>query len=455
MQRSTRLLTALIAVPLVLTACSSGGSDTPSGGGDDGGGGKVELTYWLWDSLQKPAYEECAASFTEANPDITIKIEQYGWDDYWTSLTTNLVSGTAPDVFTNHVLRYPELASQGQILDISDKVEADKLDLSIYQEGLAELWVTPEGERYALPKDWDTVAIFYNTAMVEEAGFTAEQLNTLEWNPEDGGTYEAFVAHLTIDENGVRGDEPGFDKTKVATYGLGLNTAGAGFGQTENSMYALSNDWYFLNENPWGNEYFYSAPEYKEAINWWRSLIEKGYMPSLEIAKSSDSTKDPFAAGKYATVTEGDWNANSFNQLSDVKVAFAPTPIGPSGERASMFNGLADSIWTGTKHPDEAWRWVSYLGSTECQEMVAKHAVVFPAVKTASDIAAASFEEKGMDMSAFTVHVEDGTTYLPPITEHWSDVLAILTPTMDSIMSFQSDVDDLDAANEQINALFK
>ena len=78
MQRSTRLLTALIAVPLVLTACSSGGSDTPSGGGDDGGGGKVELTYWLWDSLQKPAYEECAASFTEANPDITIKIEQYG-----------------------------------------------------------------------------------------------------------------------------------------------------------------------------------------------------------------------------------------------------------------------------------------------------------------------------------------------------------------------------------------
>ena len=33
--------------------------------------------------------------------------------------------------------------------------------------------------------------------------------------------------------DGVRGDEPGFDKTSVVTYGLALEGSGEGFGQTE------------------------------------------------------------------------------------------------------------------------------------------------------------------------------------------------------------------------------
>ena len=33
----------------------------------------------------------------------------------------------------------------------------------------------------------------------------------------------------------------------------------------------------------------------------------------------------------------------------------------PNG-RKSMFNGLADSIWVGSKHQDEAWKWVKFLG---------------------------------------------------------------------------------------------
>ena len=39
--------------------------------------------------------------------------------------------------------------------------------------------------------------------------------------PTDGGTFEKFIAHMTIDSNGVRGDEPGFDKANIKTYGFG------------------------------------------------------------------------------------------------------------------------------------------------------------------------------------------------------------------------------------------
>ena len=45
-------------------------------------------------------------------PNITVKITQYGWDDYWTKLTTGFVAGTAPDVFTDHLSKYPEFVTK-------------------------------------------------------------------------------------------------------------------------------------------------------------------------------------------------------------------------------------------------------------------------------------------------------------------------------------------------------
>lgn len=447
--RRKAMAAAAVIPTLVLAGCSAGGD------GGSGDGGAVELQYVLWDSLQQPAYEECAAKFTEANPDITVKISQTGWEDYWTTLQANFVAGTAPDVFTDHVTWFPQFAEQGQILDVSDRIEADGLDLSIYQDKLVEVWQGKNGERFGMPKDWDTIGLVYNVDKIEEAGYTPEDLAALEWNPTDGGTFEDVIAHLTVDENGVRGDEPGFDKTKVATYGYGLNGSGGAFGQSEYSQFAVSNGWYFADENPWGTKFNYSDPKLKETIAWLRSIVEKGYSPTLEMVQSSSGMLDPYGAGKYAMMADGDWNANSYFSVEGVKTGFAPTPIGPTGKRASMFNGLADSIWAGTKHPDEAWEWVKFLGSAECQDIVAEHAVVFPAIKTSTDKAFEAFAAKGMDLSAFLVHVEDGTTFIPPIAENWGDVQTIMTETTDSIMSLQSDVDALDAANEQVNALFQ
>ena len=68
--------------------------------------------------------------FTKANPDIKVKITQRGWDDYWSTLTNGFVAGTAPDVFTNHLRSYPELAAKKQLLAIDEAVEKDNVDLA-------------------------------------------------------------------------------------------------------------------------------------------------------------------------------------------------------------------------------------------------------------------------------------------------------------------------------------
>ena len=76
-------------------------------------------------------------AFTAQNPGITVKITQDGWDNYWTTLTTGFVSGTAPDVFVNHVSRYPEFLANGVMEDLTDRIAADGYDMSGFLPGLA------------------------------------------------------------------------------------------------------------------------------------------------------------------------------------------------------------------------------------------------------------------------------------------------------------------------------
>lgn len=436
------------AVTLTLAGCAGGG-----GNNDAQAGGAI--TYWLWDSNQQPAYQQCATGF-EKESGIAVKIEQYGWDDYWQGLTTGFASDTAPDVFADHLSYYPEFVAQGQLLDISDQVKEDKIDLDIYQTGLADLWVDQGGARYGLPKDFDTVATFYNEQMVNDAGYSAEQLQTLEWNPSDGGTFEALVASLTTDALGVHGNEPGFDKNNVAVYGLALSGSGLNAsGQQTWAPYALSTGWYFGDKTPWTTDFNFGSEQFSSTLEWYRSLQEKGYMPSVEIALSEQDPLNGYLAGRYALVTDGRWMNSSYLGQSDVPTKVAPTPVGPSGERASVFNGLSDAIWAGTDNPDAAWQWVKYLGSAACQDVVGEAGVVFPAIKTSTEKATAAFAEQGWDISAFTVQVDEGTTKLLPIADHWSEVNDTVTATIESFLQGNSDAGAFTDANDQVNSLFK
>lgn len=447
--KTLRAMAAVAVLPLALAACSGSSDD---GGSDDGSAAASgTIDYWLWDANQQPAYQKCADAFSAANPGWTVKITQRGWDDYWSTLTTGFQSGTAPDVFTDHLSKYPEFVDNKVLLPLDDVIP--NVDTSIYAAGLADLWVAQDGKRYGLPKDWDTVALFYNKAMVSDAGLTEEDMNNLAWNPQDGGTYEQAIAKLTVDKNGKRGDEAGFDKNNVEVYGLGLPGSGAGNGQTEWSFYTgtTATPWTHTDVNPWGTKYNYDAPAFQETIAWWKSLIDKGYMPPLE-ATVGASMNDSFGAGKAAINANGSWMIGSYAGYQDIDLGVAPTPVGPSGKRASMFNGLADSIVADTDVKDGAAKWVAFLGSEACQKIVADEGVVFPAVASVIPDAAAAFLAKGVDVTPFTQHIADGTTFLFPITANAADVNAIMQPAMDAVMAGKADVSSLTQANEEVNA---
>ncbi|GAB2575493.1 ABC transporter substrate-binding protein [Microlunatus antarcticus] len=465
MARRTTWKAALVGaavLSLALTACGggSGGSDGGSDTGADGGAldtttATGEISYWLWENAQQPAYQSCADLFQQQNPGTKINISQYAWDDYWNKLTTSFVANSAPDVFTDHLSKYGEFVSQDQLVPLDATLAKDGFDVNQYQPGLADLWVGQDGKRYGLPKDFDTVSLFYNSKFTEAAGVTADQLRTMVWNPTDGGTYEKVIAHLTVDENGKRGDEAGFDKSRVKVYGLGLDGgSGAGVGQTQWSMYTGSNGWQFTDKNPWGTHYNYDQPQFQDTIAWVARLIDKGYMPSVA-AVTGQSAPDIFAAGKYAMVADGSWTLKGFYASESVEVATAPTPVGPSGRNASMYNGLADSIWVGSKNKPLAAKWVEFLGSPACQDIVGADAVVFPAIPSGTDKAEAAWKAKGIDITSFTSHLDNQTTFLFPITDHASEITNVMQAAMDDVLSGKKPASSLTEANTQVNQLFQ
>jgi multiple sugar transport system substrate-binding protein len=140
---------------------------------------------------------------------------------------------------------------------------------------------------------------------------------------------------------------------------------------------------------------------------------------------------------------------------SDLDIQIAPTPIGPSGQRASMFNGLADSITVQAKNPEAAAQWVAFLAGEECQNIIGESGVVFPARPEGTELAIQfNQEERNLDVTPFTDQVEQETTFLFPVTSNAADITALMNPVMDSIYIGTEPASSLTGLNDQLNRLF-
>ena len=160
------------------------------------------------------------------------------------------------------------------------------------------------------------------------------------------------------------------------------------------------------------------------------------------------------AAGKAATAFNGAWMISTYAGLKGRDMHTALTPAGPTGKRATMMNGLADSITKNARNKAGAKKWVRYLASNDCQKTVGSYGIVFPATPDGTRAAVAAYKKKGIDVSAFTKPVADKrdfTTFSYPITNYAADVYALMHPAMQDIFGNGRSVTSLNQTNGQIN----
>src|SRR5699024_8380260 len=197
------LLSSFAAAGLLgaAAACSpagDGGGDTGDGGADAGGssgGDKSTLTFRLWDENAVAAYEEAYQAFT-AQSGWNVSIVVVPWGDHWTRLLLDIASGDAADVYWVNSANYIQLKDSDALLDINEIVPDGA---SQWEKSVVDLY-TRDGGLWGVPQIWDSIALFYNKALVEEAGVDP---SALAFDPaaESDSLREAGVA-LTVDGNG-------------------------------------------------------------------------------------------------------------------------------------------------------------------------------------------------------------------------------------------------------------
>jgi multiple sugar transport system substrate-binding protein len=405
------LVAAALAVPL-LAACSSSGGD-----------GTYTVNWWTWDDHQAAAYKQCVPGFEKANPKITVKISQYNVNDYFTKLTADFVAGNAPDAFQNSVQYFPTYVAQNELAPLGDYISPS--GLKRFQVGV-DVWQGKDGKQYGLPMDWATSGIYYDKGAIAKAGFTDKDLANMTWNPDNGGTFEKIAAHLTIDANGKRGDQPGFDPKHVKTYGTGVLGAADFVGQTSWFPFAASTGWKLGNTTAWPTSFNYTDKRFIATMDWIRHMVAKGYAPAYNQFTVSDVQQ--IGSGKVAMTVGGSWEASSFVALPGVKVGVAATPVGPVGRRA-ISNANGNVMWAGSKDKDATWKWMDYQESAACQTTAARYnASFFPSIGTSMQALVAKEKTKGVDLSPFTDMENEGDLELQTPYANGSDMLNKLTP---------------------------
>ena len=141
-------------------------------------------------------------------------------------------------------------------------------------------------------------------------------------------------------------------------------------------------------------------------------------------------------------------------QIAELGVALLPT--GPQG-RKSMFNGLADSIWTGSKNQAAAWDWLKYAASVESETLVGSYGVVYPAVPAGAQASVNEQKTKlNVDPEAYLTEANTkGGTFPFPITENSTHVNSIMQTALQAVFTGKSTAQAaLGPANTQVNQLF-
>ena len=356
---------------LSMAACGGGSSSSSSDSSssdaestdstDSSDSSDVTLSVTIWDSNQEPGLTQIMNDFTEKTG-IKTKVSVVKWDEYWTLLESGAQGGSLPDVFWMHSNESERYMSNDMLLDLTDKIaDSSEIDPANYPEDIWGLY-TYDDKYYAVPKDVDTIALWYNKTLFDEAGL---EYPTADWTWDD--VTEA-AKKLTKDDG--------------SQYGLAM-----GNGSNQDGYYNMvyDNGGYIINDDK--TQSGWDDPKTIEAMQTMEGWINDGVMPSLE-TMSENGNDVLFESGKVAMITQGSWMLAAYrdNEYTAANCDCVELPkSATTGRRASIYNGLGWAASAITEHPDEAWQLIEYLGSKEAQEKQAELGVTMSAYTGTSD----------------------------------------------------------------------
>ncbi|MFG3706166.1 ABC transporter substrate-binding protein [Micromonospora sp. NPDC047670] len=327
--KGVRGVAAALAGVLALSAC---------GGGDeagDKGPASLRMTVWSANEAHLKLFNEIADEYRKTHPDVAaITFDPLPFENYTTTLTTQIAGGNAPDlawVFENSA---PDFVASGALLPLDDTLKkAEGYQYDDISPATLKLWQN-DGKLYAYPFSTSPFGVFVNTDLLKKAGqkTPAELIAAGQWNWDNA----LAVAGATAGATGKAGlvirdfDYKGWDN---------LSTFWTGWGAQ-----AWSED---------GKSCGFAAPEMVAAMTTLHKAIFTG-----KALPGPGTTADFFAGDAAMTVTQ--ISRASLLKPDGFGWDLVPLPAGPKGNY-SVVGQAGVGVMKRSKHADAAADFLAFL----------------------------------------------------------------------------------------------
>jgi multiple sugar transport system substrate-binding protein len=300
----------------------------------------IRLGGWGASPAEQKLLRQVLQDFETQYPDIKVKHEIIA-DQYMDVIKTRLIGEAAPDVFYLDISEAPFLMSQN-VLEPLDSYITPEFTLSDFATLFLESFRYQQ-QLYGLPKDYSTLALFYNKKAFAAAGLlsppsTWEQLLT-------------YAKQLTIDNN---------QDGRIDQYGCGV------LPELARQVYKIEAfGGQLIDSN--GQATFATEAGLKGL-----QLLVDQYRIDRSSALPSDlgtnSLDEMFGRGKVAMIITGNWTIPYLNEtFPGLEFGVAEVPR-INNKPGTMLFTVAYVMNKQTKHKAEAWQLISYLTGKEGME---------------------------------------------------------------------------------------
>jgi len=341
-----RVLLAFGAL-VMLTVTGCGGSEK-SASSTSSSTTKVEpANITIWTPFVDPeliTFKKVVKDFETKNPGIHVKVIGGTNDD---KIVAAIRGGNAPDVaqsFTSD--NTGVFCPSGAWIDLGSYMQKDGVKDSIFPAAPRD-YSKFEGKRCALPMLADAYGLYYNKTLLAKAGYKSP--------PKTISELTAMAKKLT------QRDSSG--KLKV----VGFNPFPSWY---ENVPAHFGPSWGANWVDSGGNSNL-NTPAWADQLRWQKSLIDwYGYDNLVRFnagAGDEFSASNAFETGKVAMHMDGEWRVAFLKrEHPELKYGTAPFPV--ADDKADLYGagyttGSIIGIPKTSKHKDQAWLLVKYLGT--------------------------------------------------------------------------------------------
>jgi len=385
------------------------------------------------DNSELKIYQTFADTFHKENPDITIQIAfatPGGSAGVLQKLETLVAANSGPDAYWTHSFIGAALNKQGISLVLDPFLQQDKtIKLDDYFAA-AYLDYTFDGKHTALPREIATNIMYYRTDLFDKAGIKYPDAN---WTWDD---MRDAAQKLTSGQSGSKIYGFGGPVTSSFMYRSMSLEKGSDIVDKQNLKSLFANQ------------------PVIDAIQYFADYRSKDHTAPTTADLTADKNAGSFQKGLAAIAFSGYYLIGVIKNDTTATWPYdcSNMPIFSGGKRYSASATSAHSAWSGTKHSQEAWRWVKYLSGPEASKLYGALGLVIPPLKAlAESDQFTSAADVPHHRKAFIDDLTNAEAF--PIVPNWIDVQnvfgAVLQPVWDGKMTAK---EAIDAGNGKINA---